>query len=62
MLAPMSSQIGRQKLPVDGEKARMQVGEIGYTEAAKRTGIARNTLDHGTIATNGAFCRRIHAL
>jgi transposase-like protein len=40
----MRSQIGRQKLPVDREKVRMLVGEIGYTEAAKRTGIARNTL------------------
>jgi hypothetical protein len=40
----MFSQIGRQKLPVDREKVRMMVGEIGYTEAAKRTGIARNTL------------------
>jgi transposase-like protein len=44
MLPPMPSQIGRQNLPVDREKARMLVGEIGYTEAAKRTGIARNTL------------------
>jgi transposase-like protein len=44
MLPPTPSQIGRQKLPVDREKVRMLVGEIGYTEAAKRTGIARNTL------------------
>jgi hypothetical protein len=44
MLPPMPSQIGRQKLPVDREKVRMLVGEIGYTEAAKRSGIARNTL------------------
>ena len=44
MLPPTPSQIGRQKLPVDREKVRMLVGEIGYTEAAKRTGIAQNTL------------------
>ena len=44
ILPPTLSQIGRQKLPVDREKVRMLVGEIGYTEAAKRTGIARNTL------------------
>lgn len=42
--SPMPNQIGRQKLPVDREKVRILVGEIGYTEAAKRTGIARNTL------------------
>ena len=44
MLPPMPSQIGRQKLPVDREKVRMLVGEVRYTEGAKRTGIARSTL------------------
>ena len=44
MLPPTPSKIGRQKLPVEREKVRMVVGEIGYTEAAKRTAIVRNTL------------------
>ena len=44
MLSPTPRQIGRQKLPVDREKVRIPVGEIRYTEVAKRTGITRNTL------------------
>jgi hypothetical protein len=44
MLPPTPSQIGRQKLPVDREKVRMLVSEIGYTKAAKRTEIAQNAL------------------
>jgi hypothetical protein len=52
MLPPMRSQIGRQKLPVNREKVRMLVGEIGYTEAAKPESPETRSIN-GTIATNG---------
>ena len=68
MLPPTPSQIGRQKLPVDREKVRMLVSEIGYTEAAKYRNRPRRALsmelslqmEH--FAGGFTLCKKCHHL